>query len=76
MNQKSYSIGCIVLFASFSFPVQAYIGPGMAGGVFTAIVGFLAALFLMILGVIYYPIKRRLMSKKETIEDRSNDDFE
>ena len=37
---------------------SAYIGPGMAGGVVIAIIGFFAAIFITILAIIYYPIKR------------------
>lgn len=36
----------------------SYIGPGMGGGVIAAILGIIAAFFLGLWGILYYPIKR------------------
>ena len=47
-----------------SFPAMAYIGPGMGGGAIVAVIGFFAAFFLAIFGIIYYPIKRAIKNKK------------
>ena len=46
-------------------PVYAYIGPGMAGGTIAIVFGFIAAIFLAIMGILYYPIKRFLKIRKE-----------
>jgi hypothetical protein len=48
-----------------SLPSYAYIGPGMGGGVIAAIIGFFAAIFLGLWGILYYPIKRALKNRKE-----------
>ena len=45
-------------------PIFAYIGPGMGGGVIAAIFGIIAAFFLGLWGILYYPIKRALKNKK------------
>ncbi len=42
----------------------AYLGPGMGGGVIAAIFGLIAAFFLGLWGILYYPIKRALKNKK------------
>ena len=42
----------------------AYIGPGMGGGVIAAIFGLIAAFFLGLWGILYYPIKRAFKNKK------------
>ena len=42
----------------------AYIGPGMGGGIIAAIIGIIAAFFLGLWGVLYYPIKRAFKNKK------------
>ena len=42
----------------------AYIGPGMGGGVIAAIFGIIAAFFLGLWGILYYPIKRTLNNRK------------
>jgi hypothetical protein len=57
-----------ILFLSLfliSMPSHAYIGPGMAGGAITAIIGFFAAILLGLWGILYYPIKRALKNRKD-----------
>ena len=44
---------------------QAYLGPGLAGGVITVIIGFIAAIFVAIGSVLYFPIKRALKNRKK-----------
>ena len=57
-------------------PAYAYIGPGMGGGIIAIIVGFFAAIFLVLWGILYYPIKRALKkrkNKKATSTQENND---
>ena len=46
-------------------PLFAYVGPGMGGGVIAAIFGIIAAFFLGLWGILYYPIKRAFKNKKK-----------
>ena len=46
-------------------PIIAYIGPGMGGGLIAAIFGIIAAFFLGLWGILYYPIKRAFKNKKK-----------
>mgnify|MGYP001425330763 CR=1 FL=1 len=59
------SIFISIIFSNLS-PLFAYIGPGMGGGVIAAIFGIIAAFFLGLWGILYYPIKRALKRRKET----------
>ena len=52
------------MFSNLS-PLLAYIGPGMGGGVIAAIFGIIAAFFLGLWGILYYPIKRAFKNKKK-----------
>ena len=60
-----------ILFIMLSFllftslPSYAYIGPGMGGGVIAITLGFIAAIFLALFGILYYPIKRALKSRRD-----------
>lgn len=68
-----------ILFLSLfliSLPSYAYIGPGMGGGVIMAIIGFFAAIFLALWGILYYPIKRALKNRKDKqmLSKNSNDE--
>ena len=58
------SIFISIIFSNLS-PLVAYIGPGMGGGVIAAIFGIIAAFFLGLWGILYYPIKRAIKNKKK-----------
>ena len=58
------SIFISLVFSNLS-PLFAYIGPGMGGGVIAAIFGIIAAFFLGLWGILYYPIKRAVKNKKK-----------
>lgn len=48
--------------------IFSYIGPGLGGGVITAVLGFLASIFLALFAIIWYPIKKligKLGKKKD-----------
>ena len=47
-------------------PFLAYIGPGMGGGVIAAIFGIIAAFFIGLWGILYYPINVLLKIRKRT----------
>ena len=52
-----------LIFNTFQF--FAYLGPGMGGGVIAAIFGIIAAFFLGLWGILYYPIKRAFKNKRK-----------
>ena len=64
-----------VLFPMVSFlfliPLSshAYIGPGMGGGVIAITLGFIAAIFLALFGILYYPIKRVINKRRNKNKD-------
>jgi len=55
-----------------SIPSYAYIGPGMSGGVITAIIGFIVAVFLGLWGILYYPIKRAIKRRRNKLVTQKN----
>jgi len=55
----------ILLTFSDVNPLFIYLGPGMGGGVIAAILGIIAAFFLGLWGILYYPIKRALKKRKK-----------
>jgi len=61
MNKSTLFLSLFLI----SYPLHAYIGPGMGGGVIAAIVGFFAAILLGLWGILYYPIKRALKNRKD-----------
>ena len=52
---KALALAPLLLTA---MPAEAYIGPGAGMGVFGAIVALFGALFLLVVGFVWYPIKR------------------
>ena len=61
MNESNFTS---IIFSNFS-TLFAYIGPGMGGGVIAAIFGIIAAFFLGLWGILYYPIKRAFKNKRK-----------
>jgi hypothetical protein len=60
----------IVAVALFA-PAQdatAYIGPGMAAGAVASVLGILAGIILVLVGIIWYPIKALLRKWKQRKE--------
>jgi len=62
-----FDLVCSLLVLSDMSNLLGYIGPGMGGGVIAAIFGIIAAFFLGLWGILYYPIKRFLKNKKRKI---------
>jgi hypothetical protein len=72
MNKASILLLLILL----PTPSYAYIGPGMGGGVIAIVIGFFAAIFLALWGILYFPIKRALKNrrqKKDSSPQKIND---
>ena len=63
----------LFLMVSFLFLIplssHAYIGPGMGGGVIAITLGFIAAIFLALFGILYYPIKRVIKKRRNKNKD-------
>jgi membrane protein implicated in regulation of membrane protease activity len=62
-----YLVGVLALAALFLIQphaAQAYIGPGVGAGAVAAVMGVLGSIFLAIVAVVYYPIKRMMKGRK------------
>lgn len=57
----------LLLYPSFSF---AYLGPGMGGGLIAATIGIVIAFFALIFGIIWFPLKRYFIKKKNKKENK------
>ena len=44
----------------------SYIGPGMSGGVFAALLGIIVAILMAIVGIVWFPLKRLFLKKIQT----------
>jgi len=55
----------ISIFMYFTSTIHAYIGPGMGGGVIAGILGIIFAIFLGLVAIIWYPIKRLISRFKK-----------
>ena len=55
-------------FLVCAFPVHAYIGPGTGAGVVAVVLGLLGSIFLAIVGILWYPLKRMIKKFKKTVK--------
>ena len=62
------------LCAVIATPAAAYVGPGTGLGVLAAIFGGIAAFFMMIAGLIWYPFKAMLRKRREKNAATSGND--
>jgi hypothetical protein len=74
MTMKKFSLLCILIIL-VNTPAYAYLGPGMGGGLIAGILGFLFALFALIFGILWFPLKRLIknIKKKNQIDKKEID---
>lgn len=54
-----------LVLAALPSAALAYIGPGVGAGAIGAVLGVLGSIFLAIVAVVYYPIKRMMKGRKK-----------
>jgi len=59
----------LLLVMMFSLPAHAYIGPGLGAGAIGVILGILASLVLVLLAIVWYPLKRLFKKKRDNEKD-------
>tara|TARA_B100000575_G_C22822892_1_gene483828 strand:- start:442 stop:624 length:183 start_codon:yes stop_codon:yes gene_type:complete len=51
---------------------QAYLGPGVSGGLIIATLGFVFAIFAALFGLIWFPLKRLIKKRKQKKDKLQN----
>ncbi len=74
MSRTGLLIAAVFAAAIFPLAAEAYIGPGVGAGALTAVFGVIGSIFLAIVAVIYYPIKRLLKGRKPARTDGKSAD--
>jgi membrane protein implicated in regulation of membrane protease activity len=74
MNKQLFLIAALAALVLLQ-PVaaQAYIGPGVGAGAVAAVLGVLGSIFLAIVAVLYYPIKRMMKARKAKSSGSASD---
>lgn len=60
---NSLAVAALILAATAA-PAAAYIGPGLGLGAIASIFGAIAAFFMMIAGLVWYPVKSMLRKRR------------
>ena len=68
--RNSLVIGWLLLFP---LAVHAYIGPGMGVGVIGVVLGILVAIFLAFFAILWYPVKRLFVRRRNQKEEKPGD---
>ena len=63
----------LLALLAFAPGVQAYIGPGVGMGLFSAIAAFLGVLSLGLVSALWYPLKRSLRRRRQDDTDGETD---
>lgn len=59
------AVALTVIFAGMASPALAYIGPGAGIGAIGTFFAVIGAVVLLIVGFLWYPVKRMLRKKKQ-----------
>lgn len=62
-------LACLLAVGLMTYPpfASAYIGPGLGAGAVTVVLGIVAGLLMLLIGIVWYPLKkliRRFRSKE------------
>ena len=57
-------LAVLIVLSSLAVTAEAYVGPGMGLGVLGAAFGLVTAIFLGLVGMVWYPVKRLLRGKR------------
>ena len=58
----------LIIASTIATPAAAYIGPGVGLGVIATIFGSIAAFFMVLAGLVWYPFKVMLRKRREKKE--------
>ncbi len=61
-----YLLTATLLISVLATPAAAYIGPGAGLGAIGTVIAVIGAILLMIVGFVWYPVKRLLKRGKKT----------
>lgn len=65
--RKLIMVFCLLTLA-VPLTAQAYVGPGLGLGALAVIIGILLSIFIAVLAIVWYPIKRRRAARKAAKE--------
>ena len=75
---EKFNLLTLMLIVALTFvvpaPAYAYIGPGAGLGAIAVTVALLLGVLLLIVGLVWYPLKRLLKRGKNSAEDSSGTD--
>ena len=57
----------VLAFVSMAFSIDAlaYVGPGLGAGTLAAVLGVLGGILMLVVGVVWYPLKRMVRRLRE-----------
>ena len=64
----------ILLMLCLPLVAEAYIGPGMSGGLIALVLGILATIFIGFFAICWYPIKLLFKKKQKPPEEEPKND--
>ncbi len=69
--KRTYQASFLVFLLALSSFAHAYVGPGAGLSAIGSILAFIGTLLLLIIGFLWYPIKRLIKRKKKGVDSES-----
>ena len=69
-QDQTYQTSLLVFLLTFSSLAHAYVGPGAGLSAIGSVLAFIAACLLIVVGFVWYPIKRLLKRNKRATADQ------
>ena len=64
-EMRALSLLVMISIGLYAGSALAYVGPGVGAGVVAVVIGVISSVFLAVVGIIWYPIKRLMRRRKE-----------
>ena len=70
LNKRFVAVSLLLALSLHAPHAAAYIGPGLGTGAIAAVLGVLAGILMLVVGVVWYPVKRLIKKRKMKTQEQ------
>lgn len=68
VNRLSVPVVAAVITLASASSANAYVGPGLGVGTLAVVLGVVGSVFLAVFATIWYPLKRRIRGRRQSVD--------